>query len=189
MILFAVDADPATASAARDLGETFGLPILLALFALAGTVLGVLMGQWAAERQRRRDGYAAAVRTLIAWHEYPYRIRRRTDDTAATLQRLAEHGHELQEQLRYHQTWVTSESRGIGALYQAASSKVMAACAEPCRDAWDSPPATTPGAMKLNGWGPPGLDAQIAALQGAIGNRFGWRRALAVNMWRAPQLP
>lgn len=50
--------DPASVAAIRDMAETFALPIVVALVGLAGAVLGVLVSQWGAERQRcaRRCG-------------------------------------------------------------------------------------------------------------------------------------
>lgn len=184
--------DPTTTVAAAegwDLLERFALPVLLAAIAFAGALGGVLLGQWAAERERRRGGYAAAVRALIAWHEYPYRIRRRTDDEPATLAALARLGHELQEDLQFHQTWASAENRRVGKLYTGTVKAVAAACAQACTEAWEASPADTPGAMNLNGWGTKGVHDELAVLQTAIGNRFGWRRALAVNWWTSPGLP
>lgn len=178
--------DPTTAAAAADgldLLERFALPVLLAAIAFAGAVAGVLLGQWAAERERRRTGYAAAVRVLIAWHEYPYRIRRRTDNDAETLRALAERGHELQEELRYHQTWTTAENRRVGEFYTRMAAEIAGTCAQACKEAWEADPADTAVAMNLNGWGPPSIDRQITVLQAAIGNRFGWRRALGMSWW------
>ena len=166
-----------------DLLERFALPILLAAFAFAGAVVGVLLGQWAAERERRRAGYAAAMRDLIAWHEYPYRIRRRTDNNAETLRALAERGHKLQEDLIYHQTWTIAESRRVGEFYARMVAEVAGTCAQACKDAWNADPADSPAAMNLNGWGPPSIDPQITVLQAAIANRFGWRRALGMSWW------
>jgi hypothetical protein len=181
--------DPASVTAIRDLAETFAIPIVVALVGLAGAVLGVLVSQWGAERQRRREAYAAAVRTLISWAEYPYRIRRRPDDDPATLANLTELGHTLQEDVRYHQTWIAAENRQVGALYREASTYVIAVGRQACRQAWQAPPAQTAAAMNLNGWGPPSVDDHIIALQSAISNRFGWRRAVNMNRWQKPAWP
>jgi hypothetical protein len=182
-------ANPASFTAIRDLAESFALPILVALVGLAGAVLGALVSQWGAERQRRREAYAAAVRTLISWAEYPYRIRRRPDDEPETLTRVTELGHTLQEDVRYHQTWIAAENTQVGQLYREVSRRVIAVGREACRDAWRLPPVPTASAMNLNGWGPPSVDAHIVVLQAAISNRFGWRRAIDVNRWRKPTLP
>lgn len=181
--------DPASVAAIRDLAETFALPMLVALVGLAGAVLGALVSQWGAERQRRRKAYAAAVRTLISWAEYPYRIRRRPDDEPETLTRLTDLGHTLQEDVRYHQTWIAAENAQVGHLYREVSSNVIATGRQACHDAWRLPPVRTASAMNLNGWGPPSVDAHIVVLQAAVSNRFGWRRAVNVNRWRKPTLP
>lgn len=57
-------------------------------------LIGTILGKTRANATARRDRYAQAVRTLIAWAEYPYRIRRRTSDEPATLTALADRGHE-----------------------------------------------------------------------------------------------
>lgn len=177
----------ALAPAATDtlaLLERFALPVLLAAIALAGALGGVLLGQWAEERERRRAGYAEAVRVLIAWHEYPYRIRRRVDDEPPTLAALAEIGHALQEQLRYQQTWVSAENASVGRLYRQIAAEVTATCRPACTEAWTCAPASAPADMNLNGWGPPGIDNRVTTLQNAISDRFGWRRAVMAARWR-----
>ena len=45
-----------------------------------------------------------ATRQLVAYAEYPYRIRRRTSDDPEELGRLAKLGHDIQEALRYYET-------------------------------------------------------------------------------------
>lgn len=174
---------------ALQFAERFALPLLLGLIALAGTVLGVLLGTWAEERERRRQAYSDAIRCLIAWHEYPYRIRRRPNDEPDMLQTLAEAGHRLQEDLRFHQTWVRTESVAVGEIYTQIAEHVRVSTGPWIRDAWQTAPAESPEAMNLNGWGPDPIDQHIAVLHQAVGNRFGWRRALLFNVWNRPDLP
>ena len=181
--------DPGSVSAIWDLAETFALPIAVALVGLAGAAVGVLLSQWGAERQRRREAYATAIRTLISWAEYPYRIRRRPGDDPRTLACLTGLGHTLQEDVRYHQTWIAAENAHVGELYQEASTYIMSVGRAACREAWQAPPAQTAAAMNLNGWGPPSVDAHIVVLQTAVSNRFGWRRAVNMNRWRKPVWP
>lgn len=102
---------------------------------------------------RRRDGYAEATRELLAWAEYPYRIKRRTGDDALTLTRLADLGHELQESLRYREAWISAESSWVAEVFIEVRSELGAVVGPCCTDAWTSPPISSARGMNLDGWG------------------------------------
>jgi hypothetical protein len=157
---------------------------MVALIGLSGVLATVTIttvaGRWAQATNRRRDAYAAAIATLVAWTEYPYRIRRRTSDDPVELARLAGLGGDLQEQLRCHQTWITTESRWVAGIYKKAIIQVSARVSPANRDAWMSSAITTPAAMNLNGWGPGDVLPIIEWVQSAIACRFGWRRLVGV---------
>src|SRR4051812_7632402 len=89
-------------------GSDVFIAVLLALLGstVLGTFITTVMVGLRASATTRREGYAAAVQTLVSWWEYPYRIRRRTSDTAEILSKLAEHGHDLQEGLASHRAWI-----------------------------------------------------------------------------------
>jgi hypothetical protein len=73
--------------------EKVAVPLMVALIGFTGVLATVTIttvaGRWAQATNRRRDAYAAAIATLVAWAEYPYRIRRRTSDDPVELARLA----------------------------------------------------------------------------------------------------
>jgi hypothetical protein len=48
---------------------------------------------------KRRDGYASAMKALVARTEFPYRVRRRSSDSPETLTALTQLGNDIQEQL------------------------------------------------------------------------------------------
>ena len=81
---------------------TVGSSVSIALTTAAGTQFFARLRDAA---DRRRTRYAEIVQTLVAWVEFPYRIRRRVDDEPATLSALAALGHFLQEQLAGDQAW------------------------------------------------------------------------------------
>ena len=120
---------------------------------LAGLITN-LLGNLRAAASARRDGYANAVRSLIARAEYPYRVRRRISDDAEVLAGLVERGHNLQEQLAACRTWVSSENRGVGAIFESALSAIDATVNPNTADAWNQPPITAATRMNLAGWGP-----------------------------------
>jgi hypothetical protein len=164
--------------------EKVTVPVLIGLLGLAGVVItaavSTIGGRWAQATNRRRDAYAAAVKTMVAWAEYPYRIRRRTSDAPDELARLVGSGHDLQEQLRCHQTWITTESRWVAGIYREAMTVIAAQVGPACNDAWASPPITTSSDMNLGNWGPSDLLPSIMRLQTAIACRFGWRCAVGL---------
>ena len=122
--------------------------------------------------------YADAVRLLVRWAEYPYRVRRRTSDAPEELARLAELGHELQEQLQCHQTWVQAENHHVGTLYAKTMASIKNRIAPATAEAWRSEPVETGDGMVLSGWGPGSIDDLLGDLNAAIERRFRWRRLI-----------
>jgi hypothetical protein len=139
-----------------------------------------------AENQRRQQ-YAEAVGTLVAWIEFPYRIRRRTDDEAATLHDLATIGHKLQERLALHKAWISAEHSGMADAYANALSKISQLVTPTLREAWNSPCVRTPAGMNLGEWGPgKKCGVIVQEFQTLITLRFGWWRVWAAisGDWR-----
>ena len=164
--------------------EHVGVPLVVAIVGLVATLaaaaISFALGRWNDTSARRRGSYSAAARELVAWAEYPYRIRRRTSDDPDELMRLVSIGHDLQEQLRCHQTWITTESRWVAGIYREAMTAITAQVAPACNDAWAAEPITTGAGMNLGGWGPHDVLPSILRLQSAIACRFGWRRAASL---------
>ena len=150
MSWWAIAAEPA-ATSFFDFAADLVLPLIVGL--VGGSVGAVLMTQLFAAADRRRDSYAEAVAVLLSWCEYPFMIRRRVNDDPATLQRLVDHGHELQERIARSEAWVTAESRKMGAEYSSLVADVKTAVGPLLQEAWESTPAGTAAEMNLNGWG------------------------------------
>lgn len=155
---------------------------LLGSSVLAGLITSVL-GNLRAAATARREGYANAVRSLIARGEYPYRVRRRVSDDDDVLSALVERGHDLQEQLAACRTWVASEHRVLGRLFEAALAAIDTTVGPAIKDAWDNPPISAATGMNLNGWGPGDQWPHVAKLERAIAYRFGWRRLVPSRFW------
>jgi hypothetical protein len=173
-----------TATTAVPITEKVTVPLIVALLGLTGVIItalvGLIGGRWAQATNRRRDAYAAAVKTLVALAEYPYRIRRRTSDDPDELARLVGIGHDLQEQLRCHQTWIITESRWVADIYRETIQAITDETAPASRAAWTSEPINTGSGMNLGDWGPHDVLPSILRLQYAIACRFGWRRAVGL---------
>lgn len=167
--------------------EHVGVPIAVAIVGLLATLgaaaISFALSLWNDTSARRRDGYSTATKELVAWAEYPYRIRRRTSDEPAELTRLANIGHDLQEALRYRQTWITAENGWTGKIFAEVRSDLGAIAGSACANAWNAAPISKASDMNLNGWDPPGIEAHLERFESAVRFRFGWRRLVAVTGW------
>lgn len=178
----------AGAAAASSDGDSTNVWVVIALTLLGSSVIAGLitsvLGNLRAAAAARREGYANAVRSLIARGEYPYRVRRRVSDEPDVLAALVSRGHDLQEQLAACRTWVTSEHRAMGNLFDEALADIDATVKQATADAWNKAPITTAIGMNLNGWGPGDQWSHLTTLERAIAYRFGWRRLLPRRLWR-----
>lgn len=152
--------------------DSVALPVVVTILTVAAS-LGL---QRAADRRsQRRDRYSQVLGTLVAWIEYPYRVRRRTSDDPATLTALADRGHDLQEQLARDQSWVIAESKHVATAYAAARSVISCEVGAAIKDAWEHPHVTTSADMNLNGWGPhSACNTAISTLESTIASRLRW---------------
>ena len=163
---------------------TTALTIALSILgsSVVAGLISSLLGSARANATARRERYAQVVRCLVAWAEYPYRIRRRTGDDPATLAALADRGHALQEQLAESRAWVAAESPAISEVYDGCVRDLTALVGPACVAAWREPPITTSGGMNLVDFGPRGIEGIVARMECAIIYRFGIRR-LMVRPW------
>ncbi|HTC69111.1 MAG TPA: hypothetical protein VK662_06025 [Acidothermaceae bacterium] len=155
-------------------------PIILAILgsSLVTALVSAALGNLRASATLRRDRYAEAVRTLVAWNEYPYRIRRRVDDNPETLDKLASLGHDLQERLGASRAWIAGESSALRDVYDGCIGDLNRAVSPACREAWQSAPVTSAAGMNLSGFGGGGASDVVCRMERAVAYRFGWRRAL-----------
>jgi hypothetical protein len=117
---------------------------------------------------------------LAAWCELPYRVRRRTSNSPEVLTALADRGHDLQEQLARHRSWVTIESRRAGDVLDAVLKDINRQVTPALQDAWLQPPVTAPEDMNLAGWGPGSCQEPLHRFQKEVAWRFGLRRVLGL---------
>ena len=145
--------------------------------AVLGAIVTMILTRVNEATNRRRDRYAEAVQTLVAWTEYPYRVRRRTADSPATLTALTNHGHDLQERLALHQAWIATEHPALADTYAESRATITRLVGFLISEAWDHAPVTRAAGMNLGGWGPSDeCHEAIANVQREVQNRFGIRR-------------
>jgi len=167
--------------------EKVGVPLLIAIIGLIGAIaaaaISIFMSRWNENTARRRDGYATATKELVAWAEYPYRIRRRTSDAPDVLAELVTCGHNLQEALRYRQTWIATENAWVATVFSEVRADITCGAGAAAKDAWSNNATSSPADMNLNGWTIHGIDDHLGRLENAIRFRFGWRRVISSIGW------
>jgi hypothetical protein len=150
---------------------------LLSSSALAALVAWILAGLKGGA-EVRRQGYAAAVETMVAWTEYPFRIRRRTSDAEAIISELAGLGHDIQENLAKRRGWVAAENAVLRDVFETCLEELTAAVGPACVVAWNQPPIRTASEMNLKEFGPRGVSTVVGRMTCSVRYRFGFRRLI-----------
>lgn len=160
----------------------------IALFLGSSVVGGVItasLGSLRAAAEVRRAGYAETSRVLISRVEFPYRIRRRTSDSAEVLADLSRIGSDIQERLAGQRTWIASESWAMAALLDEVCAEIDEQIRAAAEDAWRQPPIASADQMNLGDWGPGQSCARsLAKFRRATTFRFGLRRLIPTFLWR-----
>lgn len=151
---------------------------LVAGSSLVTVMVGKLMDHGAGAAIARREGYARAAKALVAWHEYPYRIRRRTSNNADVVAELVGRGHSLQEELAAVHAWVSTDAPWVGEVFAAVRNEMNASIGPCCKEAWETVPAATTAGMNIDNWGPASPQKSLAKLHKAASWRFGAQRLL-----------
>lgn len=150
---------------------------LLSSSVIANMITAVITGL-RASAELRRQHYSTAVELLAARIEYPYRLRRRTNNNPETLAKLADVGHDVQQRLAQSRAWIAAENAVLGDVFDACLTALDEPFKDACREAWDSEPVTEPSQMNLNGFGMGDQRRILASMQCALVYRFGWRRVV-----------
>lgn len=170
-------------SAQDSSGTSAGALTLTVVLAVLGsgflaTVITTVVAGVRATSSARRDGYAAAIEAVVAWCEYPYRVRRRTNDDPATLAGLADLGHDLQERLARHGAWVSAENSTLGRVFEQVTTALKGPVGLAIAEAWNTSPVETAQGMNVAPFGPGDLSLELNRLHVAVAYRFGMRRVL-----------
>lgn len=167
---------------ATALGTVMTIIVIPAVAAGLSAIITLAVTRASDAASKRREGYAQAVSTLVAWVELPYRIRRRVDDQPATLACLANIGHDLQERLATHEAWIAGEHPELASAYRDVRTALGRPIGEAAAEAWNTAPVATAAGMNIGLWGPAaGAKQHIATFQAAVENRFGWQRVKAAT--------
>jgi hypothetical protein len=123
--------------------------IIAALVAAVVATFGYVITARAKLLEDRRKTYAAALAAVCDYQELPYRIRRRSDYSAATRAALGTTISDIQRDLDFHSQLLELDSPKLGRAYRALV-ETSRRLGKPHRDeAWTLPPAAEDKAMSF----------------------------------------
>lgn len=149
-------AQPWTTSDAISAGDILSVLLTGAVVAaVVGALVSTLLARRKSleeERARVRSVFAEAFRTVAAYKEFPYTIRRRRhDEPESERVRISQAMSGVQAELSYYLAWTRAESESVGRCYAALVTEVRRVAGSACRDAWETTPITTDRAMNIKG--------------------------------------
>ena len=136
--------------AATGLGASLLTDVVIAAL-VAGIVslVTVSMEHERARRDRLREQYADAFRAYASYREFPYVVRRRTDDGCAERVRISEAFRDVQERLTFWQAWMGLESAHVAREYRKLIDETRDIAGNAIRRAWELPPVTQDNEMNI----------------------------------------
>jgi hypothetical protein len=148
------------------------------LTGIALAILPLAVAAISKRRAERRSRYATMAATLTAWSELPYWIRRRTSNTATSIDAIRCHIHDIQEQLVLDRVDLRMDCGWLADVRDRVQSEIQAATKPWIDEAWNTPPISTTSEMVLGGWGPARLNDLVEGFAREAQWRFGWRRTV-----------
>lgn len=106
---------------------------------ITGSVATLLLTKWFEKTEGRRDLFANAYKTVLAWEEMLNRVRRRSNNTTDVIQ-ITNEFHELQKKLNYYQGIISVQSKWLGKSYSSLVKAIKDANSELINEAWKKKP-------------------------------------------------
>lgn len=114
-------------------------PVATAVIAGAVALIGYLLSQHAARRERKSKIYAEALATVRSLEEMPFRIRRRPSSDPETRAALATRLSDVFTDLRFHIVYLQVDSKVVGDSFIDLVDRTREFGAKFRTDAWESP--------------------------------------------------
>jgi len=150
--------------------------LLAAITAFLSTSATLWATQISKAVDRRRDRLALVMANLIAWIEFPYRIRRRTSDKPETLEELADEGHQMQQRFAADEAWIAAHQPKLLADYRSARREIGESVGQAATEAWSMGPVSSALEMNIGDWGPArACHPHLVKFEEAIKKRW-WQR-------------
>jgi hypothetical protein len=157
------------ATAAPGFGPAQWSVIIAALIAALVAVIGYVLTQTWARRDRRARAFADALVAVEEYLEAPYRVRRRQAPTADVRAQLAASLSDLQGRIAFHRGWLQVEAPAVSRAYDALVLAARAEAGTQMIEAWNTEPASSDPGMNLTiGYSHPQADAERAKVIAAM---------------------
>ncbi|MPZ67873.1 MAG: hypothetical protein GEU83_21130 [Pseudonocardiaceae bacterium] len=122
--------------------------LIVPIIAALGGVMIWSLTQRAGRRERRSKAFAAALASVEAYVEMPYRIRRRPDDVGARHE-LTGQISTLQADIAWHQAWIELEAPAVTDFYRTLIRVTRAQAGAQMHEAWLLDPIRHDSEMNL----------------------------------------
>src|SRR5438128_11565946 len=167
------------------------VPLTTAVIAGTTALIGYLLTQLSARRDRQSRIYAEALASVRALEELPFRIRRRSSSDPATRAALAAQQSDIFTDLRFHTTYLQVHSKVVGDAFVDLVDRTRRFAAQFREEAWRSPIMLTDEEMTFRfGYtfdNKPELDLCVLAMRRELslwGFALRWKSRRAVNQLR-----
>jgi hypothetical protein len=125
------------------------LIISSAITLVTGSVATLLLTKWFEKRESKRDLFANAYKTILAWEEMLNRVRRRSNNTTDVIE-ITKEFHDLQEKLNYYQGIISVQSKWLGKSYSNLVRAIKSVNAELINEAWKNKPVKPTDSTKTH---------------------------------------
>lgn len=125
------------------------MTLVAACIAALVAVLGYVMTQTWARRERRAKAFAEALAAVEDYMESPYRIRRRASSASDHRSQLTTAISDVQSRITFHQAWLHVEAPRVATAYDALVRAARDEAGTHMREAWAARPLRSDAEMNL----------------------------------------
>lgn len=105
---------------------------------LSTGLVSIILTKSLERADKRKELFASAYKSALAWHEMLYKVRRRAAGVIEE-RRLVNEFHEIQGELDYYQGIISAESWFLGKSYKKLVSSIKSQTQTLIQEAWKSP--------------------------------------------------
>ncbi len=121
----------------------------------AASFIALIYNSAQERRDRHRDHFSSALKSVSEYEEFPYIVRRRNAaQPEAERVRISTELRAVQAELSYHSTWINTESERVGKAYRELVGELRKVAGGLMHDAWNVEPIDSDAGMNIADIGP-----------------------------------
>lgn len=124
-------------------------PVIAAILTGSVAIFSLVVTQVQARQDARRKDFAEALAAVERYAELPYRVRRRQASTPAVRGQIAEHIHEVQQDLLFHKNWMRIQAPRVADIYDSLLRTTKEEAGSAITEAWSTTPISKDEDMPL----------------------------------------